>query len=112
MAPRLAEQFNKGGAGPKALVLGSLILLERRRGRVARGGASAPSKRGARCARPLRGGEFLRGGVPPFARRRVHRAVSSPAASAASTPGACAWRGPHASPSGFARRQAPCRSDS
>ena len=61
-----AEQFNNGAPAPKAFVLGSLTRLGTRRGRSRASGASVPSKAEARCARPLRGGEFLRGGVPPF----------------------------------------------
>ena len=60
-----AEQFSKGAPAPKALVLVSLTRLGTRRGRSRASGASVPSKAEARCARPLRGGEFLRG-VPPF----------------------------------------------
>ena len=61
-----AEQFKSGAPAPKAFVLVSLTRLGTRRGRSRASGASVPSKAEARCARPLRGGEFLRGGVPPF----------------------------------------------
>ena len=62
-----AEQFNNGAPAPKPLPFwGSLTRLGTRRGRSRASGASVPSKAEARCARPLRGGEFLRGGVPPF----------------------------------------------
>ena len=61
-----AEQFNNGAPAPKALVLVSLTRLGTRRGRSRASGASVPSNALARCARPLRGGEFFLGGVPPF----------------------------------------------
>ena len=62
-----AEQFNNGAPAPKPLPFwGSFTRLGTRRGRSRASGASVPSKAEARCARPLRGGEFLRGGVPPF----------------------------------------------
>ena len=59
-----AEQFKRGAPAPKALVLVSLTRLGTRRGRSRASGASVPSKAEARCARPLRGGEFFLGGVP------------------------------------------------
>ena len=62
-----AEQFKRGAPAPKPFPFwGSLTRLGTRRGRSRASGASVPSKAEARCARPLRGGEFLRGGVPPF----------------------------------------------
>ena len=62
-----AEQFNSGAPAPRPFPFwGSLTRLGTRRGRSRASGASVPSKAEARCARPLRGGEFLRGGVPPF----------------------------------------------
>ena len=62
-----AEQFNNGAPAPRPLPFwGSLTRLGTRRGRSRASGASVPSKALARCARPLRGGEVLRGGVPPF----------------------------------------------
>ena len=62
-----AEQFKRGAPAPKPFPFwGSLTRLGTRRGRSRASGASVPSKAEARCARPLRGGELLRGGVPPF----------------------------------------------